>query len=239
MRICGHRSVSDVRSWKTIKGEKRMIKAGRGKISLALVVLIVAFISVTPAYSDVIYSSYGAGNSYDANHAFQMTANQLWGFAFTPTVSSRLDTITLTVSAAAQYTSLDVLLMDSKGGLPHLAGELVGIFTTISNTTPQTLQFGISNITLTQGTQYWLVMESRTGTLFWSYGLDKSSPIVAAQGTDLGLQGGYNWTGVNSTDVAAFRVEGTPLNSIPEPGTLLLLGAGLIGLIGVRRKMNK
>jgi hypothetical protein len=129
--------------------------------------------------------------------------------------------------------------MDSKGGLPHLAGELVGIFTTISNTTPQTFQFGISNIMLTQGTQYWLVMESTNGTLFWSYGLDKSSPIVAAQGTDVGLPVGYAWTGVTSADVAAFRIDGTPLSPVAEPSTLLLLGSGLIGLSGLGGRFRK
>jgi hypothetical protein len=217
-----------------------MNKAGRGKISLVLVVLIVAFISVTPAYSDVIYSSYGAGSTYDTSQAVDITTAQYWAFSFTPTVSARLDKITYTVSAAAQYTSITLLLMKTQAGLPH--GQLIGIYGTVNNTSPQTFEMGMSsyNIILSQGTQYWLAMEELlAGTLHWSYGLDEPAPIVAAQGifnTNTKL---VSWSLAKSEHAGAFSIEGTPLNSVPEPGALWLLGCGLLGLFGIGRKMNE
>jgi hypothetical protein len=228
---------------KTIEGEKRMSKAGQGKISLALAVLIVAFISVTPAYSDVIYSSYGPSNAYDASQSFEVTNTQSWAFAFTPTVSARLDKITYTVSAAAKYTSITLLLTEAKAGLPH--GQLIGISDTINNTSPDTFEMGLSsyNIILSQGTQYWLIMEEldkNGGTLYWSYGQDESAQSAASGAAKWnGYFFDVTWNGASSDYVGAFRVEGTPLNAIPEPGVVWLLGCGLLGLTGIGRKMNK
>jgi|WetSurMetagenome_2_1015567.scaffolds.fasta_scaffold38628_3 hypothetical protein len=220
-----------------------MSKAGRGKKSAALVVLIVAFISVTPAYSDVIYSSYGTGNTYDTSHAFEITTSQWWGFAFTPAFSARLDTITLTTyAAAAAGTSFTLLLKDSNG-LPKF--DKIGIYETRFNTGAQTFEFGLTsyNIELTQGLQYWLVMEEWIGgTLYWSYGLDEPAQITASGAVQWNSQfhiPDVTWNGVTSTHVGAFRVEGTPLNAVPEPGALWLLGCGFLGLIGIGRKMNK
>jgi len=45
---------------------------------------------------------------------------------------------------------------------------------------------------------------------------------------------------VINLDVAGNYIEGTPLsNPIPEPTTILLLGSGLVGLAGFRKKSTK
>ena len=214
--------------------------AGWGKKITVAIVLFVMLISVAPAHSEMIYSSYGAGNSYDTTQAFDIPITNWWAFAFTPAVSARLDKITYTVSAAAQYTSITLLLMETKAGLPH--GQLIGVYDTINNTSPQTFEIGLSyyNIILTQGTQYWLAMEELLGgTLHWSYGLDDTAPIVAAQGINYGTTAGVVWSSAASAHAGAFSVEGTPLNSVPEPGALWLLGCGLLGLFGLGRKLKK
>ena len=54
-------------------------------------------------------------------------------------------------------------------------------------------------------------------------------------GSKISYDGGSSWS--NYTFEHSFRFEGT--EAVPEPTTMLLFGAGLIGLAGIRRKMRK
>jgi hypothetical protein len=50
------------------------------------------------------------------------------------------------------------------------------------------------------------------------------------------------YEGVRTTDAAwnvTFNVYGTAPQGVPEPSTMLLLGSGLVGLIGFRRKLKR
>jgi len=65
-------------------------------------------------------------------------------------------------------------------------------------------------------------------------------PFYAPDGT-LGFKdAGEYWSGVISSEyyntAQAFSLED---NTVPEPSTLLLLGSGLVGLIGFRRRFRK
>jgi hypothetical protein len=94
----------------------------------------------------------------------------------------------------------------------------------------------ITPLTLTAGTTYWIGM---TGT---GENHINQTGLFGVSGGD-GKMAQFNGSDTFSyfTDVTgdmAFRLEDTT-NAVPEPTTMLLLGFGLMGLAGVRRKLKK
>lgn len=70
----------------------------------------------------------------------------------------------------------------------------------------------------------------------WTFNVAMGSePLSEAMALQVGFYGGPVGQGQPQTS----RLSETLRTSVPEPGTLLLLGAGIIGLWGFRRKLNK
>jgi hypothetical protein len=96
-----------------------------------------------------------------------------------------------------------------------------------------------TNTNLLTGTiSSWSVTPNQfTGALTFNFfGLDTKTPSLVSY---LGLPAGQNWSfsGTEITGTAGHGAFSTDIanTAIPEPGTLLLLGFGLVGLVGVRR----
>ena len=80
--------------------------------------------------------------------------------------------------------------------------------------------------------EYYNVL-SRWGVTFTSYPF--ASPVQAIWGEPVG--GIYSPGGLEAIDSYIFRHEITgPANAVPIPGALILAGAGLLSLAGIRRK---
>jgi len=141
--------------------------------------------------------------------------------------------------APGNITNFTLDFYFNNGGIP---GGLVpgGSFTTGNNANEScsgnictySAVLAGGGLTLQNGVNYWLSIEPDMGfPPQWGW-------ATSGVGNDGGYQcffGTCSGLGVNF----AFDLTGNPASTTPEPGTLVLLGTGLLGALGVmRRKMN-
>ena len=85
----------------------------------------------------------------------------------------------------------------------------------------------IPGLTLTAGTEYWLGISNTTTTdVVWGW-------EFTTQGTGDAFQFGGGIWNARSNELA-FNLTG-----VPEPGSLAIIGAGLLGLVGMRRRQGR
>ena len=221
-----------------------MFKSRREKHIIALAVLIVSFLSVTPAHSDVIFSSLLPGESFTTTSALVIgtytegpppgtpVATQ-WGFSFTPTIDATLDSIKFASSYFSGNNGLNVILMSDSADVP---GATLETFTFTGLTSTGTLYTANSLLhpVMNQGTKYWVVLAPQGDGVFGWYE-DESQPGPLAARRD-SLASAPGWFAVSALHPTYFAVEGTV---VPIPGALYLLGSGLLGLVALRRRMKR
>jgi hypothetical protein len=132
---------------------------------------------------------------------------------------------------------INVALTNNVGGLPGGVIESfsigTGILGTLGDPNPLIVENSSLHPSLLAGTQYWITVSlaAATSSVAWNWN-NTSDPADEA----LSLDGGTTWGSYGLTP-GAFEVDGTPA-TVPEPGTIFLLGSGLAGLAGFRKKFR-
>jgi len=100
-----------------------------------------------------------------------------------------------------------------------------------------TVDFGVPITILSYGSGYWgsgAPIKNDAGTGFYGSGeVHGVIQLIGAYSSITFTDTSENWHGLT------VGVTGLPSSTVPEPSTLLLFGAGLIGLAGSRRGKNK
>ncbi len=212
------------------------------RLQLTLLALAVICIISIPAAADTIFNDFNTGNGYNCCTGWTVagptsppgqfiSANE-----FTAGVSAQVTEIDLAIGKVVGDGGGTAALYTVGGnGLP---GSLLGSWSFVAHQT-----FGnccaieqITNISggpnLTQATQYYMILSADSPT--WDAWNENT---VGAMGRDLFSQDNMQtWTDNGTQTLGTFSIVGT---TVPEPGTLLMLGSGVVAVAGAfRRKLG-
>jgi hypothetical protein len=212
-----------------------------------------ALLGVAPAVAGVVYDNGGPNqaNAYyaDSSFAFTQSADDF-------TLSAGADTITgvnwwgICVSGSQglcpsfPLVSFTLYFYSDNGGAP---GNLIAQYAVVGDAS-QTLtgksvstnagtkseysySANISALPLIAGTTYWLGISNATGGRDWAW--ETTDPIGG--GNEYSYSEGTWFPG---SDDLAFNLTGPDVSPVPEPITLSLFGAGLVGAAATRRRQK-
>jgi PEP-CTERM motif len=172
------------------------------------------------------------GNGFDGN-------NYAEGETFTPTADAIFTSVQIGLGCAFTCSDSYVVALtadnkDAPGSVIEsftLDGTLLPVFG--GNATPVTVN-SILNPTLSSGTFYWItVATDLNNSMAWNLNTTGDSNDQA-QSSD----GGSTWFSPSGNTPGAFEVDGT-LAGVPEPGSALLIGAGLLATYALGRRRSR
>jgi hypothetical protein len=208
-------------------------------------VVLVAFIafcaaSVPAMASSVVFNNFGPGFDYNcciggtlggpaSPVGWVIQANQ-----FTALAGGSVSEIDVAIGLVVGTNGATVSLWTDNSGIPgiQLGSWDITNLPDFGTCCAVSSILGISGINVSAGASYFLMASTPRDTWdAWNFNSIGDTGLV-----DFTFDGGTTWHQAPGSTRYAFQVLANP---VPEPGTLMLFGSGIIGLAGIlRRKIN-
>ncbi len=219
---------------------------------LMVVIGGILLLSLSSAQAAVIYNTFGLGDSYltDYGSGFNISGptsgvpngyggegEVVQGNGFVPAYTGTLDSVELAMGLVSGANELEVWLMGANFSVP---GSVIETFSFSGQMQDSSggggiiTGYSVEHPVLNANELYWLVASAPGDAhATWYTSQDRVQALTGIRNPE-GL-----WELAFDGPQTAFRISGT-LAPVPIPSTLLLMGSGLAGVVGIaRRRMRK
>jgi hypothetical protein len=207
------------------------------KLKVAIILFVPLFCLASAVSADVPYDNLSSHS--DGVDSIAVVGPMFFDSFSTGPSGFNLVDVKLLLMGSPSPGSLTVDLYSDSSTSP--GAPLLNIGTLSDNELPSTLSvvdFALgSPYALAANTRYWLVLDSldyaNISSVLWSWSLDQSAIGVA------GEYFGHDDPFVFSNIWGPYQMQLSDTPTVPEPATMILLGSGLIGVLGLKRKLRK
>lgn len=194
-----------------------------------LLAVVLVFACAPFARADSLYNNLSAapGGSDPIGASFGPLADSF------STGASRFsfDSLTVLLSGSSPTGTITAYLLSDSSTSPGAVLETIGTLSEASLSGSNALYTVSTSYTLAANTRYWIELASNDTDRNWSWSLDTSGTGVA--GEYFANQEGTGIFGVFPNSEGPYQMDVSGTTIVPEPGSLMLLGAGLLVLGGL------